>query len=233
MPSRPPRAILGAPRQPTRKAARLARARRRGDGDQLRRELRRRLLQEGHRGRALPLLDRGRRSRHLRRHPRHRARDRPRATRPPGVAPAADRLAPGARPRARDAARRRGRHLTRRPAPSRRPGAGRRSAALAGRAHGGIRRQLDRRRLRRALCRGDDLPRARLLDARRALGRRGCDLRLRGSPSPSATGSCRRCPSSRSSAVALAWLRMRVDSVFPGMLVHCAFNSFALASVFF
>ena len=30
---------------------------------------------------------------------------------------------------------------------------------------------------------------------------------------------------------ALAWLRSRVDSVFPGMLVHCAFNSFALASV--
>ncbi len=29
----------------------------------------------------------------------------------------------------------------------------------------------------------------------------------------------------------LAWLRSRVDSVFPGMLVHCAFNSFALASV--
>jgi membrane protease YdiL (CAAX protease family) len=33
--------------------------------------------------------------------------------------------------------------------------------------------------------------------------------------------------------IALAWLRTRVDSVFPGMLVHCAFNSFALASVFF
>jgi membrane protease YdiL (CAAX protease family) len=32
---------------------------------------------------------------------------------------------------------------------------------------------------------------------------------------------------------ALAWLRNRVDSVFPGMLVHCAFNSFALATVFF
>ena len=32
---------------------------------------------------------------------------------------------------------------------------------------------------------------------------------------------------------ALAWLRSRVDSVFPGMLVHCAFNSFALATVFF
>jgi membrane protease YdiL (CAAX protease family) len=31
---------------------------------------------------------------------------------------------------------------------------------------------------------------------------------------------------------ALAWLRSRVDSVFPGMLVHSAFNSFALASVF-
>jgi len=31
---------------------------------------------------------------------------------------------------------------------------------------------------------------------------------------------------------ALAWLRSRTDSVFPGMLVHCAFNSFALASVF-
>jgi len=31
---------------------------------------------------------------------------------------------------------------------------------------------------------------------------------------------------------ALAWLRSRVDSVFPGMFVHCAFNSFALASVF-
>jgi membrane protease YdiL (CAAX protease family) len=31
---------------------------------------------------------------------------------------------------------------------------------------------------------------------------------------------------------ALAWLRSRVNSVFPGMLVHCAFNSFALASVF-
>jgi membrane protease YdiL (CAAX protease family) len=31
---------------------------------------------------------------------------------------------------------------------------------------------------------------------------------------------------------ALAWLRSRVDSVFPGMLVHCAFNSFALATVF-
>jgi hypothetical protein len=30
---------------------------------------------------------------------------------------------------------------------------------------------------------------------------------------------------------ALAWLRSRTDSVFPGMLVHCAFNSFALASV--
>ncbi len=30
----------------------------------------------------------------------------------------------------------------------------------------------------------------------------------------------------------LAWLRSRVDSVFPGMLVHSAFNSFALASVF-
>jgi len=31
---------------------------------------------------------------------------------------------------------------------------------------------------------------------------------------------------------ALAWLRSRVDSVFPGMLVHCGFNSFALATVF-
>ena len=31
---------------------------------------------------------------------------------------------------------------------------------------------------------------------------------------------------------ALAWLRSRVDSTFPGMLVHCAFNSFALAAVF-
>ena len=29
----------------------------------------------------------------------------------------------------------------------------------------------------------------------------------------------------------LAWLRSRVDSVYPGMLVHCPFNSFALASV--
>jgi membrane protease YdiL (CAAX protease family) len=32
--------------------------------------------------------------------------------------------------------------------------------------------------------------------------------------------------------LALAWLRSRVDSTFPGMLVHCAFNSFALAAVF-
>jgi membrane protease YdiL (CAAX protease family) len=32
---------------------------------------------------------------------------------------------------------------------------------------------------------------------------------------------------------ALAWLRSRVDSVYPGMLVHSAFNSLALASVFF
>jgi membrane protease YdiL (CAAX protease family) len=32
---------------------------------------------------------------------------------------------------------------------------------------------------------------------------------------------------------ALAWLRSRTDSVFPGMLVHSAFNSFALATVFF
>jgi membrane protease YdiL (CAAX protease family) len=31
---------------------------------------------------------------------------------------------------------------------------------------------------------------------------------------------------------ALAWLRSRVDSTYPGMLVHSAFNSFALASVF-
>jgi membrane protease YdiL (CAAX protease family) len=31
---------------------------------------------------------------------------------------------------------------------------------------------------------------------------------------------------------ALAWLRSRTDSVFPGMFVHSAFNSFALASVF-
>jgi membrane protease YdiL (CAAX protease family) len=31
---------------------------------------------------------------------------------------------------------------------------------------------------------------------------------------------------------ALAWLRSRLDSVYPGMLVHSAFNSFALASVF-
>jgi len=31
---------------------------------------------------------------------------------------------------------------------------------------------------------------------------------------------------------ALAWLRSRTDSTFPGMLVHSAFNSFALASVF-
>ncbi len=29
----------------------------------------------------------------------------------------------------------------------------------------------------------------------------------------------------------LAWLRSRVDSVYPGMLVHSLFNSFALASV--
>jgi len=32
---------------------------------------------------------------------------------------------------------------------------------------------------------------------------------------------------------ALTWLRLRVDSVYPGMLVHSAFNSVALASVFF
>jgi membrane protease YdiL (CAAX protease family) len=31
---------------------------------------------------------------------------------------------------------------------------------------------------------------------------------------------------------ALAWLRSRVDSVYPGMLVHSAFNSLALAAVF-
>jgi membrane protease YdiL (CAAX protease family) len=31
---------------------------------------------------------------------------------------------------------------------------------------------------------------------------------------------------------ALAWLRSRTESVFPGMLVHSAFNSFALATVF-
>ena len=31
---------------------------------------------------------------------------------------------------------------------------------------------------------------------------------------------------------ALAWLRSRVDSVYPGMLVHSAFNSVALAAVF-
>jgi membrane protease YdiL (CAAX protease family) len=31
---------------------------------------------------------------------------------------------------------------------------------------------------------------------------------------------------------ALMWLRLRVDSVFPGMLVHSAFNSLTLASVF-
>jgi membrane protease YdiL (CAAX protease family) len=30
----------------------------------------------------------------------------------------------------------------------------------------------------------------------------------------------------------LAWLRFKVDSIYPGMLVHAAFNSFALASVF-
>ncbi|HEY4346088.1 MAG TPA: type II CAAX endopeptidase family protein [Gaiellaceae bacterium] len=30
----------------------------------------------------------------------------------------------------------------------------------------------------------------------------------------------------------LAWIRSRYDSVFPGMLVHCAFNSYALAAVF-
>jgi membrane protease YdiL (CAAX protease family) len=32
---------------------------------------------------------------------------------------------------------------------------------------------------------------------------------------------------------ALAWLRLRTDSVYPGMLVHGAFNSIALASVLF
>ena len=32
---------------------------------------------------------------------------------------------------------------------------------------------------------------------------------------------------------ALAWLRSRVDSVYPGMLVHSAFNSIGLAAVFF
>jgi membrane protease YdiL (CAAX protease family) len=32
---------------------------------------------------------------------------------------------------------------------------------------------------------------------------------------------------------ALAWLRMRSQSVYPGMLVHAAFNSVALAYVFF
>lgn len=32
---------------------------------------------------------------------------------------------------------------------------------------------------------------------------------------------------------ALAWLRMKTSSVYPGMLVHGAFNSVALASVFF
>lgn len=31
----------------------------------------------------------------------------------------------------------------------------------------------------------------------------------------------------------LAWLRWRVGSVYPGIAVHAAFNSFALASVFF
>ena len=32
---------------------------------------------------------------------------------------------------------------------------------------------------------------------------------------------------------ALAWLRQRTDSVYPGMLVHGTFNSLALAAVFF
>jgi membrane protease YdiL (CAAX protease family) len=31
---------------------------------------------------------------------------------------------------------------------------------------------------------------------------------------------------------ALMWLRLKVDSTYPGMLVHCAFNSLALAAVF-
>lgn len=32
---------------------------------------------------------------------------------------------------------------------------------------------------------------------------------------------------------ALAWLRWKTDSVYPGMLVHATFNTIALASVFF
>ena len=32
---------------------------------------------------------------------------------------------------------------------------------------------------------------------------------------------------------ALAWLRLKTDSVFPGMLAHAALNAIAMTSVFF
>ena len=48
-----------------------------------------------------------------------------------------------------------------------------------------------------------------------------------------ATASSRRSLSWQHFGCGLAWLRSRTNSVLPGMIVHCAFNSVALASSFF
>ena len=145
-------------------------------------------LEQGeHRHGAVPLLDRGRRGRRLRDHPHDRRAGSRRAglpavggdpqpaARPPGAAE----LAPRARPRGRDAPRRRARDLDHRLVPARRPRAGRRAEALHARPRGGVRGELGRDRRRRAVRRGDDLPRARLQPLLRAVRALGRDLRDR------------------------------------------------------
>ena len=75
-----------------------------------------------------------------------------------------------------------------------------------------------------------DLPRARLLAAR-AVREGDGDPRRRRRRSRSSHGLIEGFPELALFGCALAWLRTRTDSVFPGMVVHATFNATALIVV--
>ena len=150
-----------------------------------------------------------------------------------GIAARASRATPsaivaaGARPRRAAADRCVHRDRITRSDPARRPRAGPHAQELAAEPRRRIRRQLRRDRRRRADRRGAHLPRARLLAAR-SVSEPGRRSSRSASPSRSPTGSSRHSPSWRIFGCALAWLRSKTNSVYPGMLLHGTFNSISL-----
>ena len=93
---------------------------------------------------------------------------------------------------------------------------------------GPVRRELRRRRDRRAVRRGADLPRPRVRGRARGSCRADPAILSRRSPSGSPTGSSSGCRCSRSSARSSRGCAVKTGSVYPAMIVHGVFNGLAL-----